>query len=513
MSDSPPWQRRALYALSMTLICLGTAEVGSRLFAMDILQRADSPVPERAEGAPNLQGNPYLLWEIAPGVRQERGITVRINHLGLRGPEWGLEKPPGKRRIVAIGDSSVFGFGVKESETFTAQLDQRLGDEVQVINAGIPGYSTYQAINLLQIRLLALAPDVIIVACLWSDNNFDSFVDKELLAAYSSFGSRRARALRSLLERSTLFRLLDYELRVLRKLPHVRRVGWLIGRSETTGERRVPIDEYARNLEIIADLTHDAGAELLFLLLPNEEDIVPTGAQGAAWDPYRLAMRDAARRHGAPLADLPAVFKASALPKEQLFLDEMHPTARGHHLIADAVQAALTERGWMEGGMLESDPQPAAIPDYRDPFTEGRHSPPAPQSDDAVPLGEDAALLKGSITAPEHAGGAIQIDVMDATADPPVVLGTVRLSAPGEFETRLVSTPASVYFIVYLDENGDGPGPGDARFDLSSDPVPLPSSEQGSELTIDLARGRAERTFAEGVQDGSSLPEKTGSTP
>ena len=62
--------------------------------------------------------------------------SVRINALGLRGAELSA---PGRDEILVVGDSQVFGLGVEENETFSAQLARGLSGTT-VVNAGIPTY-------------------------------------------------------------------------------------------------------------------------------------------------------------------------------------------------------------------------------------------------------------------------------------------------------------------------------------------------------------------------------------
>ncbi|MGI0014581.1 MAG: SGNH/GDSL hydrolase family protein [Nitrososphaera sp.] len=67
---------------------------------------------------------------------------VRINQKGLRDREHSYERPNDTRRILVIGDSFAWGYGVEESERFSQRLETSLG--VEVINAGVSGYSTDQ---------------------------------------------------------------------------------------------------------------------------------------------------------------------------------------------------------------------------------------------------------------------------------------------------------------------------------------------------------------------------------
>ncbi len=493
MAERPPIsrRRRVIYALVVLVAFFGLAEVGTRIFGRGLLHQATSPPPERQDGAPNLPGNPYLLWEMVPGQRQEMGVTSSINEYGLRGPEWSLEKPEGVRRIMAVGDSSVYGFGMYDQDVFTALLDARTGDSVQVINSAVPGYSTFQTVNLLKIRSLALGPDVLIIGNLWSDNNFDTMVDRELMAAYGTFGNRTSRSIREFLEASAAFRAFDYLLRVKSREPDPDKVGWMEGRPEGGMARRVEINDYAHNLQTMAELVHEIGGEVMFLVLANQEDLVPSGHGPAAWDPYRDVMRDTAARHGAPVVDVPVAFRSSGLKGNDLFIDAMHPSARGHAIIADAVEAVLLERGWDQGKPLEVDPVGGSVPEYEDGFA---HEDDEKRADGSGDAGDRLPRLSGEILVPEYTGGTIQIDVFDAGEEK--VVSSNRLIQPGPFGLELDPVPTAVRFVVYLDVESDGPGPGDIRYTWTRGALAVPPSGDVEGLVLDTAAADVVRTVA-----------------
>lgn len=108
----------------------------------------------------------YLNYYPSPNYR--KGLLSH-NSLGYRGDEFSVDKPEGVYRIVALGGSTVYSEKVKDNaKTFTAQLENVLRDEygyqnVQVINAGVPGYNTWESLINLEFRVLDLRPDLVIV--------------------------------------------------------------------------------------------------------------------------------------------------------------------------------------------------------------------------------------------------------------------------------------------------------------------------------------------------------------
>ena len=97
---------RLLMSLGATLAFFTVAELGARLSCSgtladrerllnqeeELLSRDNEEgswvdAPEAQDWAPTMRGNPFLLWEYAPGQRTESDTDVNINRLGLRGPE------------------------------------------------------------------------------------------------------------------------------------------------------------------------------------------------------------------------------------------------------------------------------------------------------------------------------------------------------------------------------------------------------------------------------------------
>jgi lysophospholipase L1-like esterase len=102
-----------------------------------------------------------------------RTFAVRVNSLGMRGPE--LRPDSGTRRVLLLGDSTTFGFGVGEHETFAARVQEILRcrghTDVEVLNAGVPGYSTWQSLANLR-RLGNVVDPQIVVLTFYEGNDF-----------------------------------------------------------------------------------------------------------------------------------------------------------------------------------------------------------------------------------------------------------------------------------------------------------------------------------------------------
>ena len=114
--------------------------------------------------------NDQIIFDLRPNlnVRFQRA-AVRTNSCGMRGPDYTIAKPENTFRIAVIGDSFTFGWGVEESQTFVAQMEQTLNrhskgaPRYEVMNFGVPGYSTFQEVARFEELALDFSPDAVVV--------------------------------------------------------------------------------------------------------------------------------------------------------------------------------------------------------------------------------------------------------------------------------------------------------------------------------------------------------------
>jgi len=112
--------------------------------------------------------HPYLSFMLKPGFEGKKA-PVTHNSLGFRGPEITLKKPENTYRIACLGGSSTYGHGpTSQAKTWPALLEAKLrtyypGMPIQVINCGTSGYSTFENMVNLPLRIVDLEPDLLIV--------------------------------------------------------------------------------------------------------------------------------------------------------------------------------------------------------------------------------------------------------------------------------------------------------------------------------------------------------------
>jgi lysophospholipase L1-like esterase len=97
-----------------------------------------------------------------------------INAMGLRGDLPETPKPANSVRILAIGDSTTFGWGVNDDGTYCAALQRLLRQAIPesrptVINGGVGAYDLKHELRLLRHFAPMLKPDIVLVGLFWND--------------------------------------------------------------------------------------------------------------------------------------------------------------------------------------------------------------------------------------------------------------------------------------------------------------------------------------------------------
>lgn len=249
------WFRKLGLALASSVLGLVlVGEVGLRLWNPPEVRLFDSPF----RGAP---GERVVKIDRRLEVHPESGIFQVDDELGYRpvpggvgyGPhgakwnEYAPEKPPGKRRLLFVGDS------VTERHKLIDALRELLGEDYEYWNAGVPGYATEQELLYYRDHLGELAVDHVLLTFHLNDYETTPVVfeaDGEVVKVHAKIGS--ASPSPWLMQSSFLYRFV-----------------WTRGVRLTSPSRPAAIEaEVARDLAALRDLVHARGAEFTVLVLP-----------------------------------------------------------------------------------------------------------------------------------------------------------------------------------------------------------------------------------------------------
>jgi len=113
-----------------------------------------------------------LGFKLMPNARQNAvcsdfEVAYETNDLGLRDAQL---RESTEFRILFLGDSETFGWGVPFGDRFTERIENNITG-VQTINAGIPGYGIHQMKSWLEHHGLALRPDLVVLSIIYQDLN------------------------------------------------------------------------------------------------------------------------------------------------------------------------------------------------------------------------------------------------------------------------------------------------------------------------------------------------------
>lgn len=144
---------------------------------------------------------------------------VNINSMGLRGKDFSLNKTAGTYRILCLGDSMTFGFGVNgDAQVFPAVLEDELNHlnynrNFEVINGGIGGTTIKDQYAFLVKKCLKVNPDLVILT--FCRNDLNNLTREESVFAEVENGIAVKRGLVSYAEKTNTYKLLANTYRFL----------------------------------------------------------------------------------------------------------------------------------------------------------------------------------------------------------------------------------------------------------------------------------------------------------
>jgi len=164
---------RLLTAILSPLLFVALLETGLRIAGYRYRPAAVEREEETRRLPPALYArHPVLLWTLPPDTSVDDPAAgfprVATNRLGLRGNPPSGSRRPGEFRVLCLGDSVTFGLGVRDGETWPAQLERALvgsptlgGRPVHVLSGAVPGWSSVQGLRLLD-ELPGYEADVVV---------------------------------------------------------------------------------------------------------------------------------------------------------------------------------------------------------------------------------------------------------------------------------------------------------------------------------------------------------------
>jgi lysophospholipase L1-like esterase len=343
-----------LLVVTTILITLLGIELGLRLIVgtrqhhrelRSMLERSKQTVAEPGITNVSLRGliqpsaNDQLVYELKPGLRANFiGIPVAINQAGFRERDLPVNKPKGTFRIVGLGDSLMFGWGVPVETTYLRVLEELLQQRddpirYETLNFAVPGYNAAMEVETFLSIARHYGPDLVIVGLVGNDADVPNFMKQSWLKWPSTL---------------YLYNLVVHGSAVMRN----RARELMPQRWDSAEERLVPVGEIPeqfrdmvgleavrRSYAKLAHVTRDMKIPVLVvgdyrtMIDPVQVTDLEASAQFVFMDHYDLHAYE--RQHNVTIT-----------PQDiRLSPTDPHPNVLGHAVIAEGIYRTLVDRG------------------------------------------------------------------------------------------------------------------------------------------------------------------------
>lgn len=254
-----------------------------------------------------------------------------INHNGFRGKD--VQISSGQHIILALGESTTFGWGVRDDQTYPVYLNHFLNQAHNrkwiVINGGVPSYSSSQVLVTLQeiLEQANFIPDLVLINVLWNDiwystvrNWHPDILLYQKPPGWLSFLTRYSR------------------------FCHVLVMGGAKQEKLANVFNEKALHQYEANIKQMIQLCRENGICLAFVEPPFDADHMPEKGLNEfhiTYDKnffiktagtYLQALHAIAQKHEVPVIAHGVDFRF--LHQKDWFLDALHPTARGNAVMA-----------------------------------------------------------------------------------------------------------------------------------------------------------------------------------
>ncbi|MBL7959761.1 hypothetical protein JNL27_05925 [bacterium] len=272
-----------------------------------------------------------LIWRLMPNqdTYTKYGLKqVHINSAGLRDREFTFEKKNNTYRILILGNSCTYGWGVGQDEMYAKLIENRLHTNLnqknfEVINGGVIGYSIAQELEYLKADGLKWNPDMIIISHTFNEGK---------RVNPNSPQDVKDRVFASLKIKNFMRNIALYHYVLEHNFSHQ-----YVQLAKRITEDQSWIDEsafqlYKTNLQQIIEICRANQIQVVFLITVTKNQVLNDHID---YSKHQKAMMDIAKTNQVLIVSPLNTFRQNR--KQELFLDGGHPNEFGHQLMADEI--------------------------------------------------------------------------------------------------------------------------------------------------------------------------------
>jgi lysophospholipase L1-like esterase len=238
-------------------------------------------------------------------------------------------------RIMTMGCSTTFGWGVSDVEAYPARLESYIHGEghkkTAVINAGQPGYTSFQGSWLWDRTLKNYKPDVVLIGFVVQDARKAAYTDRSQAILQKDY---------RFLKENVFYNSRVY-LGLRSAIGSVQIQAKERGSGDIGGVFRVPPEDYVYNLRSLITSVREGGGTPILFGYPLE--------RSGYTSEHRMILKAAAAELDVLLLDPQSKMEEAARLDQFYFSrDRGHANAAGNDLIAQWVFAFLKEHDLLE---------------------------------------------------------------------------------------------------------------------------------------------------------------------
>jgi hypothetical protein len=313
-------------------------------------------------------GEPFATGKVSFASQDMETMDISMNHEGFWDTRHEIKKPPGKKRILFLGDSFTIGYGIQKKDRFSDVIAKQAPEHVEIMNMGMWGYSMDQELLVLTDLGLQYNPDVVVASIFLDDffcANLFSVNEGRYIKPKFSIAPDGALHLGNVpvpdnSGKSMVRNFLVTRINLLRNRLSV-------GQDFTNKDWFSIFDKAymqeagyqlpLRILDEIFSISKKNDIRFLLVIIPYKDQlmkdtILADGNGYVGIPPERLAMELPQRlvtfyseKANIPVLDLLPLFKKHALAEKLFFERDLHWTKKGHALAAQAIYDRLTSMG------------------------------------------------------------------------------------------------------------------------------------------------------------------------